>query len=118
MISTIVGNLEALENKILKEEIAGLDNFPIDSNSLEFSGLIQDIINLDIYNAAEINEDPFRAEVADTFSYRQKYVDSASTTYKASKVLQSTIVFFAFVSTIAYSVLKSAFLDLFWNLIH
>ena len=103
----------ALEAEILETGISRLENFSINSESTKFGELMEDIFGeCEFYNKDISDEDEsFRSWIRETLLEMKECVAP----YNDSEALQSVMVFFVFVSAIAYSVLDPTLFSLVWQ---
>lgn len=103
----------ALEAEILETGISRLENFSINSESTKFGELIEDIFGeCEFYDKDISDEDEsFRSWIRETLLEMKECVATSND----SEALQSVMVFFVFVSAIAYSVLDPTIFSLVWQ---
>lgn len=107
------GDGRALEAEILETGISRLENFSINSESTKFGELIEDIFGeCEFYDKDISDEDEsFRSWIRETLLEMKECVATSND----SEALQSVMVFFVFVSAIAYSVLDPTLFSLVWQ---
>ena len=105
------GDCRALEAEILETGISRLENFSINSESTKFGELIEDIFGECEFYDKNISDESFRSLIREALLEMKECV----ATYNDSEALQSVMVFFVFVSAIAYSVLNPSIFNLLWQ---
>lgn len=105
------GDCRALEAEILETGISRLENFSINSESTKFGELIEDIFGECEFYDKDISDESFRSLIREALLEMKECV----ATYNDSEALQSVMVFFVFVSAIAYSVLDPTLFSLVWR---
>ena len=105
-----------LEAEILETGISRLENFSINSESTKFGDLIEDIFGeCEFYDKdlSDISDESFRSLIRRILLEMKECV--ATSTSNDNEVLPSVMVFFVFVSAIAYSVLNPTLFSLVWR---
>ena len=82
-----IQDFKILENKILKEGVRVLDNFPINLNAEEFSDLIGYIHNLSECIGDQMDENEYWMTLENVLPELRSYADSASATFNDVEII-------------------------------
>ena len=108
--------LDELIKKVRRDEIDSEMNFHTDSKIENFSLLLDDQL-VPMCNSLDdgLSEESFYHRLEQVYSEMLKYTESTSVIKNDSEVLKFIIIFFTVVAFLAYSILNSTILNLFWQ---